>query len=154
MINRSAHHTHCLPRSAIQTTHDHYDTAIFSNCHKTLVTCKLGFSRITETFTSKQYISWIDRRNHSICTSWALGSDSWAFAQKSGKSCKRGSRLFWPIRRGACMVPWTNHMLMDKICKMCTIPNIVVWMIQKSYLPGNVHYVACSRQKLGAGPKL
>ena len=45
-------------------------------------------------------------------------------------------------------------MLMGKTCKMCTIPNIIVIVIHKLYLPWNIHYLACSCQKLGTGVKL
>ena len=45
-------------------------------------------------------------------------------------------------------------MLMGKTCKMCTIPIFTILTVQNSYLLWNIHYSACSRQKLGAGAKL
>ena len=45
-------------------------------------------------------------------------------------------------------------MLMDKTCKVYTIPNIDKCIVQKSYLPWNIHYGVCFHQKLLAGTKL
>ena len=45
-------------------------------------------------------------------------------------------------------------MLMAKTWTLCTIPIIDVTIMEKLYLPRDIHYAAFSCQKLGTGAKL